>query len=463
MTNSIIHPDGVHRLVKEALDSGAVSSLDEAERLFAGYRLAFRIDATATDSWAYQAALLSGVALASRVFLGGVQVVGAIDVPLLVPVVASAATLAEAVHYLGGTMVADAPTAVPMVSIGGPARPPRHAFEVRLAFAGWSGGSVPVDTEVDAGVERRAMPLAAMLAAALAVNEAFIHIRGESAMAGRRRAGLSLWQPDAQGDWLAAGVGGPELTFLPSKVWMLGLGHLGQAFLWALGLLPYSENSGVELVLQDVDIVTPSTPSTSILSRPTHVGRRKSRVVADWCERRGFTTALHERFFDGAFRRQEEESTVALCGFDNPAARRALDFAGFGYVIEAGLGSGYRDFRAIRTHTLPGPRSAGELWPTTADVQAVNRMQPAYQDLVRRGSLDQCGATLLAGKSVGAPFVGAVTACLVVTELLRKLHNGPEYEVADLDLMDLDYRSLVSRSTPSPVPNPGYVRAARVP
>jgi hypothetical protein len=80
---------------------------------------------------------------------------------------------------------------------------------------------------------------------------------------------------------------------------------------------------------------------------------------------------------------------------------------------------------------------------------------------VRKGALDQCGATLLAGKSVGAPFVGAVTACLVVSELLRKLHGGPEFSVIDLDLLDLDYRTLVPRSEPSDVANPGYVLAAR--
>ena len=58
----------------------------------------------------------------------------------------------------------------------------------------------------------------------------------------------------------------PALQLLPSSLWLIGLGHLGQAYLWALGLLPYTQASSLRLVLQDIDIITPSTESTSILS-----------------------------------------------------------------------------------------------------------------------------------------------------------------------------------------------------
>jgi hypothetical protein len=46
---------------------------------------------------------------------------------------------------------------------------------------------------------------------------------------------------------------------------------------------------------------------------------------------------------------------------------------------------------------------------------------PAYQELLASGRLDQCGTTLLAGKAVGAPFVGSVAACLAIPEVLRLL------------------------------------------
>ena len=56
------------------------------------------------------------------------------------------------------------------------------------------------------------------------------------------------------------------------------------------------------------------------------------------------------------FRRREEEPPIILCGLDNALGRRALDEAGFDLVVEAGLGSGYQDFRTLRLHTLPASR-----------------------------------------------------------------------------------------------------------
>ena len=137
--------------------------------------------------------------------------------------------------------------------------------------------------------------------------------------AGRRTLGLSLWQPNSQCDWLANDDSEPRLTYLPSQLWLIGLGHLGQAYLWGLGLLPYASPRDLSLVLQDVDRITPSTESTSILTNATMVGVKKTRAMADWAERRGFKAAIHERLFDGNFKCRPDEPAVALCGLDNAA------------------------------------------------------------------------------------------------------------------------------------------------
>ena len=206
------------------------------------------------------------------------------------------------------------------------------------------------------------MALAPMLAAALAVNEAFLFVSGHAAVAGRRPVGLSLWNPAPACDWLADAGTEPALSLLPSRLWLIGLGHLGQAYLWALGLLPFARPQDLSLVLQDIDIITPSTESTSILTDATLINVKKTRAMAAWAERRGFTTAIHERLFDASFRRQDDEPAVALCGLDNGIGRQALDQVGFDFVVEAGLGRGHRDFRAIRLHTLPASRPAAQIW-----------------------------------------------------------------------------------------------------
>jgi hypothetical protein len=281
----------------------------------------------------------------------------------------------------------------------------------------------------------------------------------DMATAGRRSLGLSLWNPAPETDWLDAAQDEPVLALLPSRLWLIGLGHLGQAYLWALGLLPYADPSEVSLVLQDIDIITPSTESTSILSDATLIGRKKTRAMAQWAEGRRFSTVIHERTFDAAFRRRGDEPSVALCGVDNALGRQALDQAGFDFVVEAGLGRGHRDFRALRLHTLPASRTASDIWIRRDDNEKVED-RPAYERMLKSGELDKCGVTLLAGKAVGAPFVGAVAASLVIAEVLRLLHGGPLYELIDLDLKFPEYRTAVRTGKDFSALNPGYVSVA---
>lgn len=451
-----ISADSLHRLVKHAIDSGATASVEEAKALFQGYRLAVEIaPATAADP-GQQAALLTTVALGHRVFLGGVSVSGPLDTPLSLAMPLGR-TLADAVVVLGGTP-GTMPDDTPTIVIGGPARERRKGFCIRTATAGWRGGILPIHSELRP-TSGSTMPLAGMLAAGLAVNEAFLYVSGGSSAVGRRPVGLSLWRPNSDVDWLHSDESEPALAYLPSRLWLIGLGHLGQAYLWGLGLLPYQDPSAVELVLQDVDVITESTTSTSILTDATMVGQRKTRVMAAWAEQRGFTTSLQERLFAADFKRQPDEPTVALCGLDNGAGRRALDQVGFDLIVEAGLGRGYRDFRSMRLHVLPGRRSASDIWKRNHEGEKVEA-RSAYTKLIADGVLDRCGMTLLAGKAVGAPFVGSVAATLALSEVLRLLHGGPLNQMIDVNLLSLDQRVALHHQGDFAGFNPGFVLAS---
>lgn len=444
----------LHRLVKQAIDSGEAASVEEAQALFANYKLRIEIDAQWAREPIHQAVLLTAVALGRRVFLGGVEVAGEINVPLMTPIRAEA-TLAAAVMAMGARSAgADPASTIPLVCIG-PRQVRRGDFAVRTIVAGWRGGIVPLDCDTDLGYGNP-MPLAAMLAAGLAVNEAFLHVSGKMPAAGRRIVGISLWRPDTGGDWLQTESDGPALRYLPSKLWLIGLGHLGQAYLWGLGLLPYERNESLALVLQDVDTITPSSESTSVLSDCGNLGVRKTRAMAAWAESRGFSASIVERLFTADFRRQTDEPVLALCGLDNALGRQALDQVGFDMVVETGLGRGHQDFRRIRLHTLPGRREAAELWPIhPADDTA--RTQPAYSRLRDEGMLDRCGMTLLAGKAVGAPFVGAVAASLALSEVLRLLHGAGVHQVIDVDLLALEERVACPNLRDFSSFNPGFV------
>ncbi|MEJ8570411.1 hypothetical protein [Microbaculum marinum] len=279
------------------------------------------------------------------------------------------------------------------------------------------------------------MPLAPALAAAICAAEVFSLHAGDHAMAGKRPVGLSMWRPDV--DWTTDGPSVPGLTFLPSRLWLIGLGNLGQAYAWLLACLPYPTGT-LELVLQDFDRLAVSNDSTSILTNLDVVDRMKTRWASDWMEARGFKTFLEERRFGAWMHRTDDEPAVALCSVDNAPARSALERAGFDFVVESGLGAGPQSFRNFSMHTFPGPRRAEQLWPATEVTNGpdVSGM-PAYAKLKKDG-LDQCGLAQLASRTVGVPFVGLVAATFVISELLRRLHGGLSYGVISGSTMCLD-------------------------
>lgn len=334
-------------------------------------------------------------------------------------------------------------------------------FVVRATFDGWCGGVIPLEDGRRLR-ERDGCTPAGVLAGALAVSEAFQFLRGNP-LPGRRSVGLSLWKPEPSVSWLDPADPGPTLTRLPARVWLIGLGHLGQAYLWTLGLLPYACATEVVVVLQDDDIVSEANESTSLLTTSALVGRKKTRALAAWCEERGFTTVIDERRFGARLGVDVAEPRVALCGVDNPAARAALEDVGFARIIEAGLGQGTEEYLAFQIHTFPGRRSARDYWARTTPrgLTSSAPMQPAYRDLAARG-YDACGLTELAGRTVGAPFVGAVTASLVVAELLRMVLGVHRYDVIDGTLRSLNGRTAVASPWPSDAFNPGLTAAATI-
>jgi hypothetical protein len=233
------------------------------------------------------------------------------------------------------------------------------------------------------------------------------------------------------------------------------MGNLGQAYLWTLGFLPYG-NQAAELVLQDLDVLARSNLSTSLLTTPAILGLRKTRAMADWAEERGFKTAIIERSFNPDFRVCSREPAVALIGVDNALTRQVIEDVGFERVIEAGLGRGPQDFLGIDVHTFPASKPAREVWHETiaADIEIA---QPAYRAMLERTG-DRCGTVRLAGRSIGAPFVGAVAASLVIAELLRLVMGRDRYEVISCHLRDLGGRTVV-RGESWAMCNPGSLPA----
>jgi hypothetical protein len=417
----------LHRTAKYFMDNGRAETHDAAMALLKQFGLTIHAGPELASSADHQTALLTLVNLARRTLLGGVEVVG-LPAANCASGFAAGRSLAEAVRELGGRVAASSRPEWPSAVIGNASPPPAFKPSWRLTWEGWRGGVVPV-RDGRRLAEDTAIGITPALAAAACAAEVFVHHAGDHLFAGRRPLGLSLWRPGA--DWLAPDPGEPTLAYLPSRLWIIGLGNLGQAFAWLLAALPYGDPRDVQLVLQDFDRIARSNDSTSLLSFVSDIGRRKARVVADWLDARGFETFIEERRFGTWTRRDEYEPSAAFCGVDNALARAALEEAGFDLVVEAGLGAGPQAFRSIALHTFPSSRRAADIWSKQVGDDAAESMEnmPAYQKLKREG-MDPCGLTQLASRTVGVPFVGLIAGCLAMSELLRRLHGGPALEFA---------------------------------
>lgn len=397
-----------------------------------GYSLTVLCGEDVAASYTLQLAVLTAAGIAIRCFPGAVQISlrpKTAEAPLLLwP--SLKLTFGSALRDLVGhdnLIDCGACQDVPHALVFGDAPPVKNAL--RVTFDGWIAKVGPA-RDMPRLPEREYFSAAGILAAALALSELFLSFADISVEATRRVVGLSLWRPDLNiDDPVALGL---LVEYLPKDLWVLGLGHLGNAYLWSLGTLPYQDSSEVEFILNDFDRVEPENIETGIIFTSANKGILKTRACCAWLEQRGFQTRLIERRFDAAFRRDNKEPGLALCGFDSNPARRDLATAQFLRVIDSGLGGMSSNFDTISFHTLPNARAPAELWPDlSADDQRkrveqrerVARENPGYSRLAK----DECGRFDLVDKSVAVPFVGTAAASLVIAEGARLLHDGPAY------------------------------------
>lgn len=237
----IVDHTTLHRAAKYFMDRGKAATHDAAMDMLERFGLTIHTGPEIARSADHQAALLTLVNAARRTLLGGVEIAGLQDAPSLTPL-APDRMLSIAVREMGGRIVPEPRKSWPSAVIGNADIAPTEAPCWRITWEGWRGGVIPVG-HGGALAETGAMALAPALAAAVCAGEAFTYHAGDHPMAGRRAAGLSLWRPSA--DWRASDAGEPALAYLPSKLWLIGLGNLGQAFAWLLACLPYQDRARI--------------------------------------------------------------------------------------------------------------------------------------------------------------------------------------------------------------------------
>lgn len=395
---------------------------EEALEELATYRLILNCGEKIRTSLPLQAALLTAANSANRAFLGGVFLIIPENVVCLLPW-AEKKTLNEILLDLGAKPIEHPIGNVFMVNFGLPGNIDKNMVEV--VASDWQGG-VLVDGESSDLFNEGILPIGGVYAGGLAVGLAFMKVSKIQGQSLDQSTGLSLWRPDA--NWLSQDGVGPDSVTIPSEVWVLGLGHLGQAYLWTLGLLPYNDRKLVDVYLQDFDKVVVANMSAGLLCSAIDIGAYKTRLCSDWLEAREIQTRIIERKFNKHTIRGEEEPYIALCGFDNAHSRTLLEKAEFDLIIEAALGDDVNNFDKIMVHTFPSNvQSAEKIW---GGVLPNFQVKEKVINALTKDNKKECGILELtiAGKAVSASFVGACAGALVIAELIKASNQGLKAE-----------------------------------
>jgi hypothetical protein len=391
---------------------------EEAMQQLKSFKIRLRCGEAIRTSLPLQAAFLTAVNAAARAFLGGVQIELPAAVTCLLPW-PGAETLNDIALTLGASASYEETPGALTLHFGTGEIPTDK--EIAVLATDWRGG-VFTEGEILPDSGSGTLPLGGIYAGGLAVGLAFLKSAKIQPQALDQSTGLSLWRPDL--NWLDKAAEGPSAVAVPTKLWLLGLGHLGQAYLWTLSMLPFPVPGQVEYFLQDDDKAVDANLSAGLLCTSNDIGHLKTRICADWLDKRGITTRLIERKFDLRTVRRDDEPYAALCGFDNAYSRSILENAGFDLVIEAGLGDSMENFDKIMLHTFPSDfQTAEKVW---GDLQAGLLPKERVLKALSATSKKVCGILELtiAGKAVSSSFVGACAASLAIAELLRARNGG---------------------------------------
>jgi len=347
-----------------------------------------------------------------------------------------AKTLLDAVAFLGaGTVPSGSRSRA--ISISSDVHPGEQ-WSVQTFWDGWTAGTAPGRKPVVMG--RSDCTLAGVAAGALAVGQAFLAEQGDY-RAGRTTQSLSLWMPELRQQ--AANDPGPHFheVYLPTALWFVGLGNLGQAYLWSLALLPYQQPGQVVLFLQDDQRIAKENWGTSVLVQRGRYGMLKTRAAEEWATARGFQVRRIDRRLDERFRRFDAEPGIALGGLDSMPARRLLGDRGFEYIIDSGLGATAADYQRFRINVF-GPAespAAHFLGVEDSRSQVAQKLLelPSYEKLARSTGDGGCGAAILAETSVAVPFVSAVVGALAIAQSIRIASGQAHHRCVAGDIGDL--------------------------
>lgn len=398
----------------------------KAKRKLKNFRLYIDCSNQINHSTALQAALITAINTGKRAFQGGVFIKINKETPLLLEWPGKNIYLENLVNIMGGKIIEKVDIDYERAFILTIGKEAYRDRSLQIVCNGWQGGVVPCGETANIDLSSE-FNLAGIMAGSLGVALGFLKVSGEKIDIDSKSVGFSLWRPDL--DWLDAEANGPSEIYYPQKYWLVGLGHLGQAYCWTLGLLPISNTSNVNVTLQDYDIVSISNWETGLLTNFKNVGSKKTRICSNWLEKRGFSTKIIEHKFSSNYPVNSEDPQILLGGLDSIEVRKSVDINKFKLYIDCGIGGTRKSFDSISIYTFPNiGLNPNEIWKSDKKQQTNNPFTKIMMEKILG-----CGEF---EKGITTSFIGAFASTFVLSEAIRSMNEGKKIKNANLSLRD---------------------------
>ena len=399
-------------------------------------------DESIKTSYSKQLSYLTTTNIANRVFLGGVKCVLPTETPNLLPIRSDSLNIL--VKHYGGLITEKDCREVDVKVLFGV-----ECFDdncIEAVGVGWRGGvNFYKQKRLVFEETRSIVSLGPIVAASIACYYAFCKTFKILDNEIELNTGISLWNLNSGENWFKRENEGPHELNMPRNIWALGLGHLGQAYLWTLGLMPFKNPEKSLLLLQDADVIDTENIGSQILCFDNNVGKPKTRPCLDFLEGLGFRTQIVEKPFMKGDSSQDwmKSFPILLNGVDNIKTRKGISNEQLELFIDGATNGTLALFDSFTMKNINKiEKNTNELWPeeSTNDEKILHKkLYDKYEKSQKCGQLTNIG--------ISTPFVGLLGATIVIAELFRSLNCGKAYSIITLQLRDLTNLSAIENGS----------------
>jgi tRNA A37 threonylcarbamoyladenosine dehydratase len=304
---------------------------------------------------------------------------------------------------------------------------------IEIVSSGWRGGVNFFGNDRIILPDDNTFPLGSILASSIALYYAFCKAYNFSKRTDEN-IGLSLWNLSQESNWYDDKSDGPAVLNMPRTVWNLGLGHLGQAYIWTLASFNIESKNKIQFLLQDSDIVEEENLGSQILCTKNDISKYKTRPCMQFIEEMGFRTQIIEKRFELNDDKQEWMGNYPLLlnGVDNVETRKSISNKNIKLYLDGATNGSTELFDSFTMNNVFFRNEIlDKIWSLTDDGKFI-----LHKNLYERYEKEaQCG--FLSNIGISTPFVGLFSAAIIISELLRSLNQGKRYSIISVQMGDL--------------------------